>query len=521
MEEHPDSALMILSDYRLAPTASTADSAYYALLLTHARYKNFIDETDDSLISVATDYFLQHDDDEKASRALFLKGMIQMNANRLGEAAVSFKHGLDIAQEGKHYMWEGQCAKGLCMLYGEIYDGSAQIDYGRVAVNAFSKLNNKKWLLSSKLMLARSYNNNCQYEEALHHLNDIDLDSAAHINKAILSEIFQLKGISSFGLGRYSECMESYHKAHDIDPAVLTDNDRKILEITINELSVDSSVNCKDWCETLEKKDVTSASNFTVLANQGDYKAAYESLEGYKNTQDSVLSLIFKNNVYESINQYDDMRANLRQQSIRNERLSYIVLFLMFVVISIVVLWRLRERAHREETLRLKLEADLDILRADLLQVENTKIIPEKESSDSIEIKTDGFEKIIKQHYAEANRLCDDYYQGRYTKNDKEELDKKIKSILKSFSDRAGIEEIGKYVDEKSGGLYSSFKKIFFNLKEEDYRLFLYLVLGFTPRTISILTGHKITVLYNKKSRLKAKIEKSDQVEKEIFLRFF
>lgn len=522
MERHPDSALMLLSDYHLSMEASTADSAYYALLLTQARYKNFIDETDDSLISVAADYFLNHGDNEKASRALFLKGMIQMNANRLGDAAVSFRKGLDIARDSKCYMWEGQCARGLCMLYGELYDGSAQIDYGRQALDAFQKGNYKKWILSSKLMLARAYNNNCQYEEALSRLNELDLDYAARINKFLLSEIFQLKGISFFGLGRYGDCMASYHQAHNIDPSVLTDNDIKILEIASNELPIDSSVNCMEWCETLRGKNETYTSNFAVLANHGDYKAAYESLENYKNMQDSVLSLIFKNNVYESINQYNAMQARLLQQSMTNERMSYMVLFLIFILISIVVLWRLRERAHREESLRLKLEADLDIVRADLLlQVENAKNIQKKASTDSGRVKTDGFEEIIKQRYAEANRLCDDYYQGRYTKNDKEQLDEKIKSILRSFSNRSGLEEIGKYVDEKSGGLYSSFKQVFFNFTEEDYRLFLYLILGFTPRTISILTGHKITVLYNKKSRLKSKIEKSNHVEKDVFLRFF
>ncbi|MDE6057303.1 MAG: hypothetical protein K2F93_04750, partial [Muribaculaceae bacterium] len=118
IEQRPDSALMLLESIQPSPSASDYDRAYYNMLLTYARYKNFIDETNDSVIADAAEYFLEHRESEQASCSLFLKGMIQMNSNRLGQAAVSFKKGLDIAREGSHYMWEGQCARGLFFLFG-------------------------------------------------------------------------------------------------------------------------------------------------------------------------------------------------------------------------------------------------------------------------------------------------------------------------------------------------------------------------------------------------------------------
>ena len=98
VETHPDTAMMLLDGYSLTHASSGADSAWYGLLLTHLKYKDLIDETDDSLISHAADWFLCHGDDKNASRALFLKGMIQLNGNRLGEAAVSFRKGLNIGR---------------------------------------------------------------------------------------------------------------------------------------------------------------------------------------------------------------------------------------------------------------------------------------------------------------------------------------------------------------------------------------------------------------------------------------
>ena len=204
MEQHPDSALIILSDYHLSPESSTADSAYYDLLLTQARYKNFIDETDDSLISIAADYFLDHRDDEKASRALFLKGIIQMNANRLGDAAVSFRKGLDIARDSKCYMWEGQCARGLFILYSQLYDGSAQLQYAKSAYSAFEKANDNEWSEYAKLNVARAYNNNGLYLEADSIVSEIITACKKDGTDDLLDEAYQLKGLSLYMLGRLS-----------------------------------------------------------------------------------------------------------------------------------------------------------------------------------------------------------------------------------------------------------------------------------------------------------------------------
>lgn len=137
IEDRPDSALLMLESYRLSDNASDYDRSYYGMLLSHARYKNFIDEVNDSLISASAEYFLEHGDKELSSRSLFLQGMIQMNANRLGEAAVSFSKGLDIAREGKCYMWEGQCARGLYMIYGKMMNSSEQLRFAKIEYDAF------------------------------------------------------------------------------------------------------------------------------------------------------------------------------------------------------------------------------------------------------------------------------------------------------------------------------------------------------------------------------------------------
>ena len=57
MEAYPDSALRILENVEPQQLKTPANQAYYALLLTQARDKNYIVQTDDSLIRIAVQYY--------------------------------------------------------------------------------------------------------------------------------------------------------------------------------------------------------------------------------------------------------------------------------------------------------------------------------------------------------------------------------------------------------------------------------------------------------------------------------
>ena len=61
MNLHPDSALNMLESISTDSLKTKADRAYHALLLTQARDKNYIVQTDDSLIQVAVRYYDTHE----------------------------------------------------------------------------------------------------------------------------------------------------------------------------------------------------------------------------------------------------------------------------------------------------------------------------------------------------------------------------------------------------------------------------------------------------------------------------
>lgn len=72
--------------HRISTTDSTRDRAYYALLLTQARDKNYIVQTDDSLIRTAVQYYDSIGDVQMQAKAYYhwggvlrIKGTILMH----------------------------------------------------------------------------------------------------------------------------------------------------------------------------------------------------------------------------------------------------------------------------------------------------------------------------------------------------------------------------------------------------------------------------------------------------------
>lgn len=86
MNLHPDSALNMLESISTDSLKTKADHAYHALLLTQARDKNYIVQTDDSLIQVAVRYYDTHENAPLQARAYYCWGSLYRDRNDYSQA---------------------------------------------------------------------------------------------------------------------------------------------------------------------------------------------------------------------------------------------------------------------------------------------------------------------------------------------------------------------------------------------------------------------------------------------------
>lgn len=105
MQQRPDSSLAILENIPRALLTEKDEQAHYALLLTKARHKNYIDETDDSLINIALKYYRRHSSDSLLMQSLFYKATILYNSANYPKAIISATKAEDIARKLNDNYW--------------------------------------------------------------------------------------------------------------------------------------------------------------------------------------------------------------------------------------------------------------------------------------------------------------------------------------------------------------------------------------------------------------------------------
>ena len=90
MPSFPDSALVVLSSMDKATLGNDEEKAKYALLMSMALDKNYIDTTDLNVIQPAVDYFLKKGTHNEKLRTLYYQGRNFQNMGDDGKAITTF-----------------------------------------------------------------------------------------------------------------------------------------------------------------------------------------------------------------------------------------------------------------------------------------------------------------------------------------------------------------------------------------------------------------------------------------------
>lgn len=113
---------------------------------------------------------------------------------------------------------------------------------------------------------------------------------------------------------------------------------------------------------------------------------------------------------------------------------------------------------------------------------------------------------LLDRRFALIDSLCQTYYETQGTKAERKAIIDKVKSEIETV--RAGsLSEMEQAVNDCRDNLLVKTKEACPGIKAEDYRLLVYLASGLSSRTISLLLGESIEVIYKRKSRLKSRMK--------------
>lgn len=230
--------------------------------------------------------------------------------------------------------------------------------------------------------------------------------------------------------------------------------------------------------------------NRTVVLSVDGSKSAdsYELLSGRQ------FMKLFQADVDAEIRSFDYLEKVERQRKIESQRLVIVLTAALLLVVVLFAVYLVSVRMRRQ---RMKVSEILDMA----------------------EELNRNFRKAQSSLFMTFSRLCDVYYDG-YVKNSGSA--KGAREALRAIEDFSKspdfFMELEDCLDNTRSGLMARFREQMPGLREDEYKLFLCNALGLSVPTMTLLLGEKREVVYNRRLRLRSKIQASAPADCERFV---
>ena len=113
------------------------------------------------------------------------------------------------------------------------------------------------------------------------------------------------------------------------------------------------------------------------------------------------------------------------------------------------------------------------------------------------------------QNFIILNRLCEQYYVYEDTEKFQKKIVQEVSEIIEELrKDKETQQALEIWLNKTQNNVIDKVRKEHPKLKEEEIKLFCYIKAEFTPTMMSVLLNKDKSVIYNRVSRLKAKIYK-------------
>ena len=509
IDEHEDSAYKILSELSPSEISDKSDYALYGLLMTQALDKLHLPLTIDTFISRATRYYTMTGNEIMAMRAWYYNGRTNYQKGRYEVALGMFFRAKDIAIEHRDFFWAGLACRGITHIYNASYNRSEELQYAKNAYDNFIK--SKKWLYAryALLDLAIAYYMNEKYDKSVS-VAKIAIDSAINAN-----DLYLLYGAKR-SLGRTLLCKTDFDSAVNVMEEVCRMEDAQPEDLVVLAHSYvaagmpDKAVAILDSVE-YDDLDYVTFVRFQVNKSLNNKDQAIKEADIYmSNKIASIYQSTGYNLSYPLLDYYGEINKNMKND-LKGARFSMWSIFLIAIIALAVGWWVTSSIIHAQ---KIKLGEQLNAM------CELQAYIKAGEDTNSKQKEI--IKKLFASKYEMIVKLCDDLIRIPETKAMERKVVKELMSFISSLtSDKKKLKTLADQVDEIHDGLYSDFCRDLPNLKDSDYRLYLFTIFGFPNSLIAtFLKEENIKSIYDRKRRLKDKIKQLTPAQSERYMSY-
>ena len=535
ISDSPDSAYNVLSGIDKKRISRYRTLAKYSLLMSIALDKKYIDVTEDTLIRPAVLWYERHGSDKDRMLASYYHGRVYQNAEDYNQAIIAFSNAEKYAKTCEDDFYLGMIYRGMHSIYNRTYNNSDALKYAILSRNHFKKSANELHYIYSLRDIALIYHNLNKFNECL-----ALCDTVKHIAKGIkdtvlyasvldieiASTIYKTDKEPEKAIQTFNFIVDSLHRNpsfqawHDIAEAYAETGQYDTAYNIINRLKTLVLPN------SVAEGTLASVQSRIDLAKH-DYKNSLLNFQKAVDIQDSLFYTILNQAVVNTQKDYFKRQAEYDAERLRmkNTIILLIVIASVFTLASISYFW------HRKVKDK---EREKEFETARLIEVRNELISLQREKDEQIGSLTRALESenqeamsgfreqiycLYQARFRFFDNICRQYYSFGMTAAKQRQIFKVVEENIGEVSDDKEIMALEVIVDAFRGGVMKKLRAEFPRFKEEDFKVMCYWYAGFSPTAMCVfMKVDDINDIYKRKSRLKARIEKSESPNKDFFI---
>lgn len=539
MEERPDSAFAVLCAIDSTAIDNAGRRALHGLLMSEARYKNFIDETDDSIIAASAAYFGRKGDDRRLMRARFIQAKIQFNNSDYTHSIVSALKAEKLAKQDSDNLYLARIYEHMGLTYLRNHNVDAQLPYVYKAYECYSHAGEQRSALFSLIDRGNALNNLEQYNNSL-----ALLDSVARIieEKDTLLSIYlgQVKIDALLQSGRKDDAISELQKLGSINGRDFSDDysvpykvfisngDRSHAKIYLDSIMASYSLTNDSGYKLVAQLDYYTASGDAATALQfAKSYIDYLYKENLKQLNKSVLQA--QSDYYEALGNEASLRAD------RFWNWLVVSIFCMFFVIMAGLLYHRYKIKIKRIELRTKIWEISELLakmqeKDNELKSVNYKTYSANKAIDKLRLEIEEKEnalfrlgnsinELYKSQFKTLNELCREYYsKNEASERVRKTLYKDFESIILELRGASKFQKLEESLNMYCDNIAEKLKTTVKGLKYSDYKMLILIFAGLSVNAICVICDIERGNYYIKRQRLRDRIQQSDSVYCELFL---
>ena len=545
-DDHADSALAILDSLRIEDMEDDAIRARYALLKTYVKANlRQLTAGDSSLIDIAVDYYDKEDMADEATRANYYKADITYSAGDYAGAMSNALKSLEWNEKANNQRFKAKTYDLISDIYMSVFNYPQSIKYGRIAASLFNGLNLKNNEFYSLMSVADAYSRNDFSEDKAVELLDSLNENFRDVDSTALGSLHSRYRYPLYLMGSYGEAYKHYRKALAYwDGEDLFDNKSFVADMFTSIGMYDSATYYLEQEKLMNPDydyDVAYHSALCALADSiGDISLYNKELKKVSALERENVRFAMRDEV--SLIERDFEHDRAEREHLRNERVRLGIIFtsVILVIVGVFIVLFVRQR-HRLKVLELQQkEAETRQRNEELRQKEAETRQRNKElqamearTREELEALRNELQSVRKESAQLEKTLAemDDtdirttlqsldnlYKEFIYVTGLGEKIsDSKFNRIVESFNREIEkmrnpeyVARIQSWLDQRNRHIFSSLRRLSKPPKEPVLKVLTYILLGFSPRIVSLFCNIKVDNYYNKMSRLRKDVREAD-----------